>query len=195
MQFLHCAAHLPIIANYGESATWQASPICRLKRKLSLTLKGTVQLQSNNFYIVLRTLLYQVPVTPLPGKVSPNCLCYVSLPKRIHLSKKPLTALMFTVFIYPPTQEFYPHRWLNNFIKMLSWICKIFFSISHRSIYVQAFHIASIYINSLENDSATQIYKRNIIANSCTQLYVCLYHMILVMSFLYFQWNIRAHAR
>ncbi len=29
----------------------------------------------------------------------------------------------------------------------------------------------------------------------CTQLYVCLYHMILVMSFLYFQWNIRAHAR
>ncbi len=67
-------------------------------------------------------------------------------------------------------------------------------SISHRPIYVQAFHIASIYINSLEKDSAAQIYKRNIIANSCTQLYVCLYHMILVMSFLYFQWNIRAHA-
>jgi hypothetical protein len=38
--------------------TRQASPICRLKRKLSLILKGTVQLQSNNFYIVLRTLLY-----------------------------------------------------------------------------------------------------------------------------------------
>jgi hypothetical protein len=31
-----------------------------------------------------------------------------------------LTALMFAAFIYPPTQEFYPHRWLNNFIKMLS---------------------------------------------------------------------------
>jgi len=102
MQFLHCAAHLPIIANYRESATWQASPICRLKRKLSLTLKGTVQLQSNNFYIVLRTIstlscapsftckICQVPVTPLPGKVSPNCRCYVSLPKRNHLSKKSL---------------------------------------------------------------------------------------------------------
>jgi hypothetical protein len=64
---------------------------------------------------------------------------------------------------------------------------KIFILISHRPIYVQAFHIASIYINSLENDSATQIYKRNTIANSCTQLYVCLYHMILIMSFLYFQ--------
>ncbi len=167
MQFLHCAALLPLIANYREPATRQASPICRLKRKLSLTLKGTVQLQSNNFYIVLRTSftckICQVPVAPLPGKVSPNCHCYVSLPKRIHLSKKALTALMFTVFIYPPTQEFYPHRWLNNCIKMLSWICKIFFSISHRSIYVQAFHIASIYINSSENDSATQIYKRNII--------------------------------
>ncbi len=181
MQFLHCAAHLPLIANYRDPATRQASPICCLKRKLSLTLKGTVLLQSNNFYIVLRTLLYlqnskicQVPVTPLPGKVSPNCRCYVSLPKRNHLSKKALTALMFAVFIYPPTQEFYPHRWLNNLIKMLCWICKLFFSISHRSTYVQAFHIASIYINSLENDSATQIYKRNIIANSCTQLYVCL---------------------
>jgi hypothetical protein len=67
---------------------------------------------------------------------------------------------------------------------------KIFILISHRPIYVQAFHIASIYINSLENDIATQIYKRNTIANSCTQLYVCLYHMILVMSFLYFQCNI-----
>ena len=58
MQFLHCAAHLPLIANYREPATWQASPICRLKRKLSPNFKGTVQLQSNNFYIVLRTLLY-----------------------------------------------------------------------------------------------------------------------------------------
>jgi hypothetical protein len=65
---------------------------------------------------------------------------------------------MFTVITYPPTQEFYPHRWRNNFIKMPSWICKkqkkIFFSTCHRPIYVQAFHIASIYINSLENDSA-----------------------------------------
>ncbi len=64
---------------------------------------------------------------------------------------------------------------------------KKIFSISHRPIYVQAFHIALIYINSLVNDSITQIYKKNIIANSYTRMYVCLYHMILVMSFLYFQ--------
>jgi hypothetical protein len=64
---------------------------------------------------------------------------------------------------------------------------KIFILISYLPIYVQAVHIVSIYINSLENDSAIQIYKRNTIANSCTQLYVCLYHMILIMSFLFFQ--------
>jgi hypothetical protein len=28
---------------------------------------------------------------------------------------------------------------------------------------------------------------KNTVANSCTQLYVCLYNMILVMSFLYIQ--------
>jgi hypothetical protein len=40
--------------------------------------------------------------------------------KEIISQKKALTALIFAVLIYPPTQEFYPHRWLNNFIKMLS---------------------------------------------------------------------------
>ena len=31
------------------------------------------------------------------------------------------------------------------------------------------------------------IFKRNIIANPCNQIFVCLYHMMLVVSFLYFQ--------
>ncbi len=66
----------------------------------------------------------------------------------------------------------------------------IFFGVSSDNL-TQISH--KLYINSLENDSAAQIYKRNIIANSCSQLYVCLY-MILVMSFLSFQRNIRAHA-
>jgi hypothetical protein len=44
-----------------------------------------------------------------------------------------------------------------------------------RPIYIRAFHIASISINSLENDSATQFKKKKkIIANSCTQLSVSL---------------------
>jgi hypothetical protein len=129
-----------------------------------------------------------MPVTPCLAKSHPIAVAMsLCLKQFISQKIKALTALMFTVFIYPLTQEFYPHRWRNNFIKMLSWICKNFFSISHPPIYVQAFHIASIYINSLENDSATQSIK-NIIANSCTQLYVCFYHMILLMSFLYFQW-------
>jgi hypothetical protein len=40
-------------------------------------------------------------------------------PKEI-ISKKALTAHKLVGLIFPPTQEFYPHRWLNNFIKMLS---------------------------------------------------------------------------
>ncbi len=67
---------------------------------------------------------------------------------------------MFTAFIYPPTQEFYPHRWRNNFIKMPSGICKKILSFRHRPIYVQAFHIALIYINSWENDSAPKSIKK-----------------------------------
>ncbi len=31
------------------------------------------------------------------------------------------------------------------------------------------------------------IFKRNIIANPCNQIFMCLYHMMLVVSFLYFQ--------
>jgi hypothetical protein len=42
----------------------------------------------------------------LPGKVSPNCGCYVSLPKSNHLPKKALTALKLAGLIYPPTQDF-----------------------------------------------------------------------------------------
>jgi hypothetical protein len=37
------------------------------------------------------------------------------------------------------------------------------------------------------NDSATHCLKKNIIANPCNQLFVSLYHMMLVVSFLYFQ--------
>ena len=124
MQFLHCAAHLPLIANYREPATRQASPICRLKRKLSPNFKGTVQLQSNNFYIVLRTLLY---LQNMPGtshtfarqSLTKLPLLCLSAQKKSS-PKKALTALKLAGLIYPPTQEFYPHRWLNNFIKMLS---------------------------------------------------------------------------
>ncbi len=165
MQFLHCTAHLPLTAIYSEPATWQASPICRLKRKLSPTLKGIVQLQSNYFYIVLRTLLlakYARYQSHLCLAKSHQIAIAMSLCLEGFISqKKSLTALMFTVFIYPPTQEFYPHRWRNNFIEMLSWICKKKnFSISYRPNYIQAFHIAFVYINYLVNDSATQILKK-----------------------------------
>ncbi len=37
--------------------------------------------------------------------------------------------------------------------------------------------------------------KKIIIVNPCNQLSVCLYHMMLVVCFLNFQWNTRAHAR
>jgi hypothetical protein len=82
---------------------------------------------------------------------------------------------MFTVFIYPPHPGILPPQVTKQLHKNAQLnLQKIFFSISHPPIYVQAFHVVPKFI-------------KNIIANSCTQLYVCLYHMILAMSFLYFQ--------
>jgi hypothetical protein len=101
---------------------------------------------------------------------------------------------MFTVFIYPPTQEFYPHRWRNNFIKMLSWICKKNFNQPSPN----TMYNLPLCLNIYKLFRKWQRYpnlNKYIIANSWTQMYVCLYHMILLMSFLYFQWNTRAHAR
>ncbi len=133
MQFLHCAAHLPIIAIYREPATWQASPICRLKRKLSLTLKRNCAIAAKQFLHcpahppLLAKKLCQIPVTPCLAKSHQIAVAMsICLKQFISQKIKALTALMFTVFIYPLTQEFYPHRWRNNFIKMLSWICKKF---------------------------------------------------------------------
>ena len=164
MQFLHCAAHLPLIANYREPATWQASPICRLKRKLSLTLKGTVQLQSNNFYIVLRTLLYVQNMSGTSHTLA-----------RQSLTKLPLLCLS-------AQKKSSPKKSPDS-----SQTCR-----SHLSPHPG---ILPPQVAKQLHKNAQLIYIRNITANSCTQLYVCLYHMILVMSFLYFHWNIWAHAR
>ncbi len=76
---------------------------------------------------------------------------------------------------------------------MLSWIGKIFFSMSHHPPYISLPHWLNIY--KLFWKWPRYPILKIIIANSCTQLSVCLYHMMLVVSFLYFQWNTRAHAR
>ena len=143
MQFLHCAAHLPLIANYREPATRQASKeLCNYSQTIS-TLSCAPSFTCK---------ICQVPVTPLPGKVSPNCRCYVSLPKRNHLPKKSPDSSQTCRSHLSPHPGILPPQVAKQLHK-----------------------------------NAQLIYIRNITANSCTQLYVCLYHMILVMSFLYFQ--------
>ena len=150
MQFLHCAAHLPLIANFREPATWQASPICRLKRKLSPNFKGTVQLQSNNFYIVLRTLLYVQNMSGTSHTLA-----------RQSLTKLPLLCLSAQKKSSPKKKP-----WQLSYLQ--------FSFIPHPGI--------------LPPQVAKQLHKN-------AQLNLRLYHMILVMSFLYFLWNIWAHAR
>jgi len=150
MQFLHCAAHLPLIANYREPATWQASPICRLKRKLSPNFKGTVQLQSNNFYIVLRTLLYVQNMSGTSHTLARQSLTKLPLlclsaQKKSSPKKSPDSSQTCRSHL-SPHPGILPPQVAKQLLKMLSWICKIFISISHRSIYVQAFHIALTYI-------------------------------------------------
>jgi hypothetical protein len=113
MQFLHCAVLLPLIAIYRELATWQASPICRLSLSCLPPLKElcncsqTISTLSCTPSFTCKYARYQ---SHLCLAKSHQIAVAMSPCQKQLISEKSLTALMFRVIIYPPTQEFYPHR-------------------------------------------------------------------------------------